>query len=703
MANTQTTDSGGPEYYVGIDIGGTFTDGILIDGQGRVHHFKTPSVPSNPSEAFMQCLTKAARFLDISLENLLPRISKLSYGNTIATNALLEHKVAKTGLITTRGFRDVLAIARIGREYLGIDLQCQRPDPLVPRSRIEEITERVDSRGEVVTPLKEAEIGEMLDSFAAADISAIAVCLLWSFKNPEHERKIGRAIVERFPGMYFSLSHEVAPIIGEYERTATTVINASLGPLLKSHLGTLSEELEKGGLNVPLLLMQATGGVVPTADAALMPITMVNSGPAGGVIAGKYLSELLGMPNCICVDMGGTSLDVSLITEGQYSASLSARISDNNVVVPMLDIFCIGAGGGSIAWLDGGRRLKVGPQSAGSNPGPSCYGRGGTEPTVTDADVVLGRIDPQFFLGGEILLDKDKAASAIAEKIARPLGLDLLVAAEGICRIVDANMADAVRTMTLRQGYDPRDYALIAFGGAGPVHAAAIAQELGIKTIVIPSMAAVQSAFGIVQSDITHSLTLGDTVEIGDLDKITRHFTELEERGLDLLRKDGIREEQMEMRRWVDMHYRGQAHEVTVPLLARPSSREDIKGIIEAFERKYESIYGKGTAFSQAGYEIAVFRVDAVGKTKKPDTPACVPSGPDSSPALKGYRQLFFQGALTTVPVYSGEKLKTGNVVPGPCIVEYVDTTAIINANMRATMDPYRNLILHSEAKSCEA
>ncbi len=687
-------DSDRPEFYVGIDIGGTFTDGILIDKQGQVYHFKTPSIPANPSEGFMQCLGKAARFLGLSLEEFLRSISKLSYGNTIATNALLENKVAKTGLITTRGFRDTLAIARIGREYLGIDLQCQRPEPLIPHSQIEEITERVDSRGAVVTPLREQELGEILEKFAAAKIGAIAVCLLWSFKNPGHEEIIGRAIQERFPGMYYSLSHEIAPMIGEYERTATTVINASIGPLLGSHLGTLSGELAAGGLHVPLLLMQATGGVVPVADAVLNPITLVNSGPAGGVISGKYLSELLGLPNCICVDMGGTSLDVSLITQGEYSASLTARISDNNVVVPMLDIYCIGAGGGSMAWLDGGRRLKVGPQSAGSNPGPACYGRGGTEPTVTDADVVLGRIDPHFFLGGEIPLDEDRAARAIRERIAIPLGLDLLYAAEGISRIVDANMADAVRTVTLRKGYDPRDYALIAFGGAGPVHAAAIAQELGMKTIVIPSMAAVQSAFGIVQSDITHSLNLSDTVESQDLERIARYFADLEGKGLALLAQDGVREENRSMRRWVDMHYRGQAHEITVPLAARPARQEDIAAMIGAFERMYEGIYGKGTAFAQAGYEIATFRVDAVGKTKKPAALARRPAAPDPAPALKGHRPLFCQGTLVTVPVYTGEKLETGQVLTGPAIVEYVDTTAVINPNMEAAVDPYLNLII---------
>ncbi len=683
------------EYYFGIDIGGTFTDGVLVDKEGKVYLFKTPTVPANPTEGFMQCLKKAASFLNISLEEMLRSTRKLAYGNTIATNALLEGKLAKTGLITTRGFRDVLIIARIGREYLGIDLQCERPPSLVPRSMIEEITERVDSQGQVVTPMHRDEIKGVLEKLDSKGVKAVAVCLLWSFKNPEHEKEIGEAIKKHLPGKYYSLSHEIAPVIGEYERTATTVMNASLGPLIEGHLESLSKELEKKGLSVPLLLMQSTGGVVPAADAALKPVTLVNSGPAGGVIAGKYLSELLGMPNCLCVDMGGTSFDASLITDGQYSASLVNRVNNNNIVVPMLDIFSIGAGGGSIAWLDGGKRLKVGPKSAGAYPGPACYNRGGKDPTVTDADVVLGRINPDYFLGGELPLDKEKAVQVIREKIATPLGMDLLTAAEGICRIVDANMADAVRTITLRKGYDPRDYALIAFGGAGPVHTAAIAQELGIKTIIVAPLASVQSAYGIVHSDIVHSLTMGDIVELEEISRIVQRFTELEKKGTELLKKEGLGKENIEIRRWVDMHYRGQAHEVTIPVPATPSSKQDITELVKAFEQKYESIYGKGTAFSQAGYEIVTFRVDAVGKTKKPVIQASKLSQSKPSVAFKGRREVYFQGKFTTASIYSGDKLEPGHTVEGPAIIEYMGTTIVISPDMKAKIDPYLNVILN--------
>ncbi|MDP2643733.1 MAG: hydantoinase/oxoprolinase family protein [Desulfobacterales bacterium] len=682
------------EYCFGIDIGGTFTDGVLIDERGRVYLFKTPTVPDNPTEGFMQCLRKAAGVLKISLEDMLRHTKKLSYGNTIATNALLEGRLAKTGLITTRGFKDVLIIARIGREYLGIDLQCERPPSLVPRSMIEEITERVDSQGEVVTALHTGEIKEVIRTFDLKGVEALAVCLLWSFKNPAHEIKIGKEIKKKLPGTYISLSHEIAPVIGEYERTATTVMNASLGPLIEGHLNSLSEKLAMEGLAVPLLLMQSTGGVVPAADAALKPVTLVNSGPAGGVIAGKYLSELLGMPNCLCVDMGGTSFDASLITGGQYSASLVNRVGNNNIAIPMLDIHSIGAGGGSIAWLDGGKMLKVGPVSAGAYPGPACYHRGGKEPTVTDVDVVLGRINPDYFLGGELTLDKEKAVRAIKEKIAKPLGMDLLAAAEGICHIVDANIADAVRTITLRKGYDPRDYSMLAFGGAGPVHTAAIAQELGIENIVIAPQAAVQSAFGIVQSDIVHSLTMGDVIEINNIAGISQRFAELEQKGFELLKKEGLDRENIEIRRWVDMHYRGQAHEVTVPVSRIPSTPQDILDLIKTFEQKYESIYGRGTVFSQAGYEIVTFRVDAVGKTRKPVIRPAKPAVSKPSKALKGKREVFFQGKFAATSIYQGDKLAPGHRINGPAIIEYMGTTVVMHPGMEAEIGPYLNIMM---------
>lgn len=687
------------KFYMGVDVGGTFTDATVTDEGGNIYMFKTPTVPATPSQGFLNCAQKAADFFGLSLGDFLGKLEKLAYGTTIATNMLLEGKTACTGLVTTKGFRDTLPIARIGRDRLGLDLQCERPPSLTPRSLIEEVSERVDYAGKIITPLDEADVEKALRKLVKKKVEAIAVCLLWSFKNPAHEERIGTILRKKLPQTYVSLSSEVAPLSGEYERTATVVMNASLGPPVKAHLSQLVQDLKERGLKIPLLIMQSTGGVIPAEDAAAKPVTLVNSGPAGGLIASKYISELMGLKNAICIDMGGTSFDASLITREEYSASLVSRACNHDIFVPMLDIHSIGAGGGSIAWLDMGQRLKVGPQSAGALPGPACYSRRGGEPTVTDADVVLGRINPEYFLGGEMPLDKKKAEKAILEKVAKPLGFDLLKAAAGICRIVDSNMAGAIRAITIQKGYDPRDYALIAFGGAGPTHCASLARELGIGTVVIPFLATVQSAFGIAASDILHSLSWSSATELKEVEKINFHLEKLKATGYSLLRQEGVLESAIEMKAFADMRYKMQSHEVTLPLPARPLTGRDLEQLLETFNQRYEEIYGAGTAFPRAGVEIVTFRVEAIGKIKKPALKAHPPAGEDASAALKSRRQVFFEDSFLSTLVYDGDKLQPGNLLPGPAIVEYKGTTAAIYPDQVGQIDPFLNLILSRKDK----
>lgn len=679
---------------MGIDVGGTFTDGVLSDDQGNFFIFKTPTVTGEPSVGFMNCLGRATDFLGISLIEFLQSLEKLAYGTTIATNILIEGKAAKTGLITTKGFRDTLPLMRTARDRMGVDLQCERFPSLTPRSLIEEVSERVDYAGDEVTPLSIEDVEATLEKLSAKGVEALAVCLLWSFKNSSHERKIGDIIKKKLPGIYFSLSCDIAPITGEYERTATTVMNASLGPPIKKHLDLLTGELEKKHLRTPLLIMQSTGGVVPAADAAMKPVTLVNSGPSGGLIASKYISQLLGEKNVICIDMGGTSFDASLITNGEYSASLVSRAVNQDIFVPMLDIYSIGAGGGSIAWLDMGKRLKVGPQSTGAFPGPVCYGKGGKEPAVTDADAVLGRINPEYFLGGEMSLEVDNAAQAIEEKLARPLGLSLVEAASGICRIVDANMSNAIRVITVEKGYDPREYVMIAFGGAGPVHCASLAKELGIKKVIISYLATAQSAFGIAASNIVHSLSQSDVIGPEKLEKINKHFSNLKKKGLALLNKEKINARDIEMLASVDIRYKMQSHEMTIPVPDKLLSADDMARLMETFEQRYEAIYGAGTAFRQAGFEIVTFRVDAVGKIKKPVLQKHYTAGENSSQALKGKRKVFFDNTFVMTDIYDGDRLKPGNIIKGPAIVEYKGTTAVIYPEQSGTVDNYLNLIL---------
>jgi N-methylhydantoinase A len=681
-------------FYVGIDVGGTFTDGVVADDTGRIQIFKVPSVPGQPSIGFMNCLVRAASSYGVSLEAFLAEVANLKYGTTIATNLLIEGKIAKTGLITTRGFQDTLIIQRIGREYLAIDLQVERPDPLTPRSLIEEITERVDATGKVITPLNMEDLTNSIERLSAKGVEAFAVCLLWSFKNPTHERIVREAILQKNPKSYVSISTDTAPLIGEYERTATTVMNASLGPPIASHLKGLNDQLKKEGLGVPLLLMQSTGGVTPAEDAFLKPITLVNSGPAGGVIAGKYIGELLGLKNIICIDMGGTSFDTSLVSEGYYSVSAKPRLFNYNVYVPIIDIRSIGAGGGSIAWVDAGRRLKVGPQSAGADPGPACYGKGGQDPTVTDANVVLGKINPDYFLGGEMQLETARAMEAIASKAAQPLGMDVVEAALGIRRVVDANMAGALRSITISKGYDPKDYTLLSFGGAGPVHAASLAEELNIETIVIPYMATVQSAFGVMTSDVVHTFLISNVMAVDNATAINECFSRIERQGLELLGKEGFLPENISILRQADMRYKGQVHEVTVPVPAGSLTVQDLNKLIASFEKKYEALYGRGTAFTEAGYEILGFRVDVAAANRAPPQDKLELKGADPNHALKTIRKVFFGKEKINTNIYSGNRLEPGNRIKGPAIIEYMGTTAEIPPGFKARIDGYLNLIL---------
>ncbi|MBI4332532.1 MAG: hydantoinase/oxoprolinase family protein [Chloroflexi bacterium] len=686
-------------FMIGIDVGGTFTDGVVISGDGGIRIFKTPTTPANPSQGFLDCIQKAAGSYGMSVRDFLGQTSKFTYGTTMVTNILLQGKGSRVGVITTKGFRDTLPIARIGREYLDIDLQVERPPALTPRSLIEEVVERVDYKGAVITPLDEESVRVALHRLRQKQVEAIAVCLLWSFKLPGHERRIREIADREMPGVAVCLSSDIAPLIGEYERSATATLNAGLMPPVRSRLAELSKDLQEAGLACPLLLMQSTGGVTPSDDAATKPVTLINSGPTGGVIASKYLSDLLGIPNLINVDMGGTSFDVSLITGGQYSSSLVSRVSGHNIFVPMVDVYSIGAGGGSIAWLDMGRRLKVGPLSAQAVPGPACYGRGGEQPTVTDADVVLGRVNPAYFLGGEMPLDVEQARKAILTRVASALGMTVEEAAAGICQIVDANMSDAIRMETVQKGYDPRDYTLVAFGGAGATHASALARELGIKKIIVPFLATAQSAFGVVASDIVHNLTVTDIMGLDDPERVNRVYADLELQGHSLLEKDGLAPENMVMARHADIRYRGQAHEVTVPM---PSGRFDgpaLEDLQDRFEQKYVSLFGPGTAFREAGLEIVTLRVDATGRTAKPALSRYELKAPDPGAGAKPGRQVYFAESKGFVPasVYNGEKLEPGNEVRGPAIVEYKGTTAVVHPGQKATVDAYKNLVLEWE------
>lgn len=687
-------------YYIGVDVGGTFTDGVVVDEGGEIWVFKVPTTPSDPSEGFLDCLKAAAHDLGLSISELLHSTGKLTYGTTIATNTLVQRKGSKVGIITTRGFRDTLPVSRIGRDYLPMDLQYDKPVALVPRHLIREVTERIDYKGSVVVPLIMEDVEQAVEELVREGVEAIAVCLLWSFKNPEHENMVSRWIEHRYSDVHVSTSHEIAPLLGEYERTATTTMNAILASPIRRHLRRLNSELRESGLARPLLIMQATGGVVPAEDASARPVNMIGSGPAGGVMAAQAVAEQLDFSNAICLDMGGTTLDVALINDGRYSASVVSRAYDHSIFVPMIDIYSMGAGGGSIAWMDLGRRLKVGPQSAGAEPGPVCYDRGGEEPTVTDANLILGYLNENNFLGGRLRVNRKRAEQAIRQQICGPLELDLVEAAAGIVRIVESNMVDCIRGLTLEKGYDPREYTIVSYGGAGSLHASALARELGINRTVVPYFAPVQSAYGIVTSDIVHSFSVTDISPIDDAARLNRIFDGMERRGYDLLEEENVALENVYTRRSMDVRYLGQMHEVTIPVHENPVTQGDLPGLVDRFEERYESLYGKGSAYRALGCEAVTLMVDVVGATQKPESKRYAKDSDSRiEETIKGTRPVysFLEEGMREISIYDGEAITTGMDLRGPAIVEYPDTTVRVLEGQRAGVDEFRNLIIEEE------
>ncbi len=640
----------------------------------------------DPLAGLRGCLDRLAEGAGTSRRALLARTAKLAYGTTHARNLVVEGKGARAGFITTRGFRDTLVIAGIGRDRIGQDLTASRAPSLIPRRRIHEVRERVDVAGREVAPLRVEDVRTAMAALEAEGVEAVGVCLLWSFRDPTHEREVAE-VLRSHDGWFVTTSSEVAPFMGEYERSATTALNAVLGPPLERHLRAIEGHLEGDGLGVPLLVMQSSGGLLPVPDAVRAPVSLIASGPAGGVLAAKLLSDALGMPNAIAVDMGGTTFDVSLITDGQFATRERTQLVGQELFLPAIDIHSIGAGGGSLGWIDHGARLKVGPESAGADPGPACYGRGGTRATVTDADLELRRIATGL-ASGRLHLDADAARRALAD-LGRPLGMDARETAEGMVRIVDAAMADAIRVMTVRRGLDPAGYVLFAFGGAGALHAVALARELGIRQVVVPALASVLSAYGIVASDILHVLALTEARPIDDAAAIAATYARLEADGVRMLEADGVAPERRTLRRWAQVRFRGQLHAVEIAVAA---GAIDVARMRREFLREYERLYGAGTASPQAGIEVITLRVEAIGRTHRPALePAPLAR---RSAVTRETREVWHEGRPLRAARFDGSALAPGDAVDGPAVIDHPGTTVWIPAGVRARIDGLADVVL---------
>jgi N-methylhydantoinase A len=704
-------------FRLGVDIGGTFTDATLIDeATGELHIAKVLTTPSDPSIGFM---TAVSRIID---RNAIEphELGFLVHATTVATNSIIEGKVAKAGLLATDGFRDVLEIARQMRPSM-YDVQFTKPRPLVERHLSVGIPERLDPSGQVLIPLDSEAVRQAAEHFRNEEVESIAVCFLHSYVNADHERIAGEILADAYPEAIVSLSADVAPEIREYLRTSTTVINASVRPVVAQYLERIEERLREAGITCQLLVMQSSGGVYSAGAAKQSPVSMVESGPAAGVIAASYLGDTVGLENMLSFDMGGTTAKAGLIVGGtpkvsnEYEVGATAmaavgshRGSGYPILTPVIDLVEIGAGGGSIAWVDSGGALRVGPHSAGADPGPCCYGQGGEEPTVTDANLVLGRLNPTYFLGGEIDLDVDAAREAVLERCAKPLGLGLFEAAIGIVEIANTAMVNALRLVSIQRGYDPREFALVAFGGAGPMHANRLAVEMGVTTVVVPVRPGVFSSVGLLVTDVKrdYSAALGTPITGEAFAELDELVGALEERGRTDLSSEGLEESDLSFVRSIDMRYVGQSYELTIPLpAARMTEMGDaaISQLLEGFHAEHDRAYGF-SAPTEAVEAVAV-RVTALGHVEKPQLRELPPSETAGQALPKERRQVAFAeaGGYVDVDVFDRYELAAGSAVTGPALVEEVESSTVIHPGYVARVDRFGNLIVTPAASEAQS
>src|ERR1700687_3165122 len=660
---------------VGVDIGGTFTDCVVLDRAGRITATKSPSTPENFAEGMLAAIRLAAERLGLSFERFCRDVAELTHGTTVGTNTLIQRKGARVGLITTRGHEDAMHIMRGSRR----------------------VTSRGDCFGEVVVPLNEANAVDAIQRLVAQDVEAIAVCFLWSFKHTRHELRVKEMIRDLAPHVFVSCSVDIAPKWGEYERMTATALNAYIGPVMAKYLANLDRQLKASGYTQPLQITQCAGGSISVDKAMESPLLTLDSGPVSGVTGSLYLSRLMDCSNIITTDMGGTSCDVGIISGGQPAYSFVSNVAQYEYFLPRVNIQAIGSGGGSLARVDKvSRTLSVGPESAGGGPGPGCLRTGGTAPTVTDADVVLGTINPDNFLGGRIKLDRKKAVEAV-RRIADPLKLSLMEAASGIARIAEFKMADIIRKMTVEKGLDPRDFVLFAFGGAGPAHAGVFAYELGVQKVVIPQkqIASAWCAFGAASADILH---VYEQVDIQpspfDVTRVNGALDMLQKKANDRMDRDGIAMPRRRFQFSLDMRHRGQINEVEVMLPEKRMKSAFAEALRRRFYTRYEQLYGRGSSYGEARLEIVTLRLRATAATPRPKlSPATRLSTRIAAKAGRGKRDIYWADLKKAVrsPVYDGALLVPGNRVVGPAVIETTDTTVVVHPRRSLKVDAFGN------------
>ena len=694
-------------YVIGVDVGGTFTDAVLADDQGAIVAAKAPSTPPDYSEGVLDVLAVLSAQLGRSVPDMLADTRHVAHGTTSSLNALVTGDVPPVGFITTRGHRDSIFIMNVEGRYLGRSpgelqnvLSQGKSHGLIPKRHAREVTERLDRDGTVIVALDEDEARAAISELIGDGVAAIAVSLLWSFRNPAHEQRIRELVREADPGMFVSLSSEVSPRIREFARSATTIMSTQIGPGLRDYLSSLEGKLRAQGLSGPLLVMQGNGGAVAAAQAPAHAIATVGSVLTGGVIGSASLGGQLGHKNIISTDVGGTTFLVGLIVNGEPVRASTTIINHHPINVPSLQVHAIGSGGGAIAWIDAGGNLQVGPHSAQAVPGPACYGQGGEQPTNTDANLVLGILTERGLLGGRKRLDMQRSREAIRTYVAGPLGLSVEDAAAAIYAIQNAQTGDLLRKAVVEAGHDPRDFVLYAFGGAGPAHCAAYAAEVGIREVVVPlgPVASAFSAYGLAASGIVLAAELSDPAGFPmDPARVEKNFAQLEAQIRDALDRQGITFSRVELAREVDMRYSLQLAELATPVSDGPVDAAEVSAVADRFEQRYADLFGAGSGFREAGMQAITYRVRATGVL--PFSPVLPPvaraSGADPAAARTGSRPVRLgTGGFAGTAIYDYARLAAGHVITGPAVVEVPATTVVIPDGMTGTVDSFGNLLI---------
>ena len=691
------------QYFIGVDIGGTFTDVVLAERSSkRLCNAKKLTTPANPETAVMEAIADA-----MGQAGAAPgEVARVVHATTLATNLILERKGAKVGYITTKGFGDMFSIGkerRLGQDRF--DLFFQKTPPLVDRLMVAEVNERIDARGEVLNALDAGDAQAQVERLAGRKPDAIAICLLHSYINPAHERILAGFVRKRLPGVYVALSSDVWPEYREFERASTTVASAYVGPMVADYVQRLHREIRRAGITGSFQIMQSNGGVMSAAVAAQKAICSVESGPAAGVIAAAHLGRLLGHPDIVSFDMGGTTAKAGVIRGGQPSitndfrvggrVSIGGRSTGQPIKIPVVDLAEVGAGGGSIAWIDSGGVPQVGPRSAGASPGPACYGFGGVEPTVTDANLVLGYLDPDYFLGGGMKIYPQASRAAIAP-LAEKLKLDITAAAHAIYKMVNTHMGSAVRMVTVQRGIDPRQYAVVAFGGAGPAHIVKVAEQFEIPKVIVPLSPGLKSAFGLLVSDLVEDRVVTRTMDLdgADVGELNRLFDELERSARASLRSEGLTDEEIGVERLLDLRFRHQMHEMPVPIAPGAITSQSVSDVDRRFRRLYAQAYGVEMSDPS---QIVNVRIHALGRVAQPEIARAEAGDGNPIRALKGMRQAFFAdaGGFVETRVYDRALLKHQDALAGPAIIEEPDSTTICPPGYAVQVDAYLNLLIH--------